>query len=493
MNSQLVSIPVACVLLFSANAFAQAPDGARRVSEGVRDLPPAAGRRFARAESRGARPVRAGVVLTALTTGNMFRQGSDLSDAEQSAVAAFLAGRPVGAAHPLHHRPLHRHAGHSPDGRSNWNGWGGTATNTRYQPARQRADRRLVPRLKLKWAFGFPGVSSAARRSRPWSAAACSSASESGDVFALDAKTGCTYWTFHAQAGIRTARLGRARTRRAAARRGYAVYFADGGANAYARRRRDRQARSGRARSTIIPTPRRPARRRSTTDACTCRSPGVSEEGQGGRRSTSAARSAAASRRSTRTPAPSSGRPTPSPKSRSRAARTRTACRRGDPPAAASGRRRRSTRGAARLRRDRQRLRGSGAADDRRRHRAGHGHRQDPLGEPAGCRTTSGRRAAGRRTPTTRTARRSSGPTHDFSASPMLAKRSNGQRHPDHPAEVGDGLRLRSRQGGRARVAVPHERRQRPRRAVGRRRRRPAGLLRRQRHAGARRPAACAR
>src|SRR5688572_28573741 len=39
-------------------------------------------------------------ILTALTTGNMFRQGSELTDAERRAVAAFLAGRPVGAPMP---------------------------------------------------------------------------------------------------------------------------------------------------------------------------------------------------------------------------------------------------------------------------------------------------------------------------------------------------------------------------------------------------------
>src|SRR6187549_1826447 len=39
-------------------------------------------------------------ILTALTTGNMFRQGSTLTDADRRAVAAYLAGRPVGAPAP---------------------------------------------------------------------------------------------------------------------------------------------------------------------------------------------------------------------------------------------------------------------------------------------------------------------------------------------------------------------------------------------------------
>src|SRR5262245_16206162 len=40
-------------------------------------------------------------ILTALTAGNMFRQGSELTDAERRAVAGFIAGRPLGTAPPL--------------------------------------------------------------------------------------------------------------------------------------------------------------------------------------------------------------------------------------------------------------------------------------------------------------------------------------------------------------------------------------------------------
>src|ERR1051326_6707685 len=40
-------------------------------------------------------------ILTALTTGNMYRQGYDLSDAEKKSVAEFLAGRAVGSAAPI--------------------------------------------------------------------------------------------------------------------------------------------------------------------------------------------------------------------------------------------------------------------------------------------------------------------------------------------------------------------------------------------------------
>src|SRR5262245_14705186 len=43
-----------------------------------------------------------------------------------------------------------------------WNGWGVDPANTRFQPAdRARLDAADIPKLKLKWAFGFPNGTSA--------------------------------------------------------------------------------------------------------------------------------------------------------------------------------------------------------------------------------------------------------------------------------------------------------------------------------------------
>jgi polyvinyl alcohol dehydrogenase (cytochrome) len=114
---------------------------------------------------------------------------------------------------------------------SNWNGWGGTVTNTRFVPADKGGlTAPLVPRLKLKWAFGYPGVTAA--RSQPAVVGGrLFIASESGDVFSLDAKTGCTYWAFHAQSGIRTAvSVGQYKGANGSL---YAIYFTDGAATAY--------------------------------------------------------------------------------------------------------------------------------------------------------------------------------------------------------------------------------------------------------------------
>jgi polyvinyl alcohol dehydrogenase (cytochrome) len=193
------------------------------------------GRRFARAQPRRAGAAGARDDLTALTTGNMFRQGSALSDADRRAVSGFLAGRPVGTAAPL---PAQ---GAAPPRRRRC----GRATAERLERlGRRRREYALhpaaaggvtapmMPRMKLKWAFGFAGVSSA--RSQPAVLGGrVFVGSESGDVFALDAKTGCTHWSYHAQAGIRTA-VTVGPYKPANGPSGFAVFFADGTASAYA-------------------------------------------------------------------------------------------------------------------------------------------------------------------------------------------------------------------------------------------------------------------
>jgi polyvinyl alcohol dehydrogenase (cytochrome) len=89
-------------------------------------------------------------------------------------------------------------------GASAWNGWGVDVRNSRFQTAAQaRLTASDVSRLRLKWAFGFDGATVA------FSQPAVASGrlfvgSESGDVFALNSDSGCTEWTFHAQASVRT-------------------------------------------------------------------------------------------------------------------------------------------------------------------------------------------------------------------------------------------------------------------------------------------------
>jgi len=61
-----------------------------------------------------------------------------------------------------------------------------------------------VPRLKLKWAFGFPGASSGGTQPVVVGGRVYVGDAE-GDLFALDAQTGCIHWTIEVEAGIRSA------------------------------------------------------------------------------------------------------------------------------------------------------------------------------------------------------------------------------------------------------------------------------------------------
>jgi polyvinyl alcohol dehydrogenase (cytochrome) len=83
-----------------------------------------------------------------------------------------------------------------------WNGWGRDLENTRYQP--EPAIRAMdLPKLALKWAYGYQGGTQFGQPTLVDGRLFVTSSS--GRVYALDAKTGCTYWTFDAAAGTSTA------------------------------------------------------------------------------------------------------------------------------------------------------------------------------------------------------------------------------------------------------------------------------------------------
>jgi polyvinyl alcohol dehydrogenase (cytochrome) len=83
-----------------------------------------------------------------------------------------------------------------------WNGWGRDLFNTRYQP--EPAIRATdVPKLALKWAFGFQGGIEFGQPTLVDGRLFVTSSA--GRIYALDAKSGCTYWTYDAPAGSRTA------------------------------------------------------------------------------------------------------------------------------------------------------------------------------------------------------------------------------------------------------------------------------------------------
>ena len=95
-------ILAAVFLLVAATVQAQSatPDGAavfQKACASCHANPGPDSRAPTREVLRGVAPE---AIITALTVGNMFRQGSEITDAERHAVAAYLAGRPVGTAPP---------------------------------------------------------------------------------------------------------------------------------------------------------------------------------------------------------------------------------------------------------------------------------------------------------------------------------------------------------------------------------------------------------
>src|ERR687887_376411 len=78
---------------------------------------------------------------------------------------------------------------------ASWNGWSPSTSNTRYQAAEAAG---LMPdeirKLKLKWALGFPGDVTAFAAPAVWNGTLFVG-SAGGIIEAIDAKTGCLYWT----------------------------------------------------------------------------------------------------------------------------------------------------------------------------------------------------------------------------------------------------------------------------------------------------------
>ena len=179
------------------------PDGARLFQDACSTCHNADDTRAPSPEALHARTPQA--IVDALTSGSMRYQGLALSGAERRAIAESLTGRKLRGS--ISGAALGRCAGAVPLGSISaapaWNGWGVDAQNSHFQPAAQAglsADQ--VPRLQLKWAFGFPDASSA------WAQPTIAGGrlfvgSQNGTVYSLDAASGCIAWTFTAHAGVR--------------------------------------------------------------------------------------------------------------------------------------------------------------------------------------------------------------------------------------------------------------------------------------------------
>jgi len=168
-------------------------------------------------------------VQTALTSGVMMVQGILMTNEEVRTVSEFVTGKKF-SAEELPRQAFCRTSGAWPSDpltAPHWTGWGG-ADNRREQSASMAGlNAADVPKLKLKWAFGIPGVLRA--YGQPTVAGGrVFIGTGSRKVFSLDAATGCIHWSFNAESGVRTAiSIGRIADR-------WAAYFGDQTGFAYA-------------------------------------------------------------------------------------------------------------------------------------------------------------------------------------------------------------------------------------------------------------------
>src|SRR5437879_6455299 len=149
-------------------------------------------------------------ILPPLQKGAMKAQAAERSRPQRRAIAEYLSGKPLGSELPdmipksAFCAPKTQRL-RSPLGDGAWNGWGVDIANSRFAPPQvSRMSVDEVPHLTLKWAFGFPGASSGGTQPVVVGGRLYVGDAE-GDLFVLDAATGCVHWTIEVDAGIRRA------------------------------------------------------------------------------------------------------------------------------------------------------------------------------------------------------------------------------------------------------------------------------------------------
>jgi len=170
-------------------------------------------------------------IVAAITTGGMRAQGAGLASQQMRALAEFLTGKPLGEAQADALQAnfcAHKPADLSLQG-SSWNGWGNDNETTRVQ-SNAGLSAADVPRLKLKWAYGYPGRTTYGQPTIVGDRVFVTSSV--GQVSALDSVTGCAHWIYDAGAGVKTAITIAAAPEGTGAK--FVAYFGDEKANAHA-------------------------------------------------------------------------------------------------------------------------------------------------------------------------------------------------------------------------------------------------------------------
>ena len=150
-------------------------------------------------------------ILDVMDNGVMQSQARERTRTQRYILAEYLSGKSFGSVPP---EPIPQ-AAYCDSGDmaqsqqavlgAAWNGWGNNLQNTRLQDSVSAGiTPENVGTLKLKWAFGYPRATSGGTQpvvvnGRLYVGNAV------GDVFALDADTGCVHWRIEVEGGVRSA------------------------------------------------------------------------------------------------------------------------------------------------------------------------------------------------------------------------------------------------------------------------------------------------
>ena len=142
-------------------------------------------------------------IINTLSKGVMRPMAKSFDAGQIHNIAVFLTGREPGTdPQPDIHANMCKDDGGPIDlGQPSWNGWANDVQNTRYQP-NPGLKAEDVPKLKVKWAFAYPGI---AYGQPVMVSGRVFIETREGQVFSLDAKTGCTHWAYDLGTAVRTA------------------------------------------------------------------------------------------------------------------------------------------------------------------------------------------------------------------------------------------------------------------------------------------------
>jgi polyvinyl alcohol dehydrogenase (cytochrome) len=144
-------------------------------------------------------------ILRTLDGGVMMRIAYGLQRNQREAVANYLGKAGDDTAPPASAFCSDRRFSLSENSRPSWTGWSPSLSNDRFQSAGAASlTAAQVRNLKLKWAFGFAGDITAYAAPTVYNGVLFVG-SAGGVVHAMNAKTGCLYWTFKADGPVRAA------------------------------------------------------------------------------------------------------------------------------------------------------------------------------------------------------------------------------------------------------------------------------------------------